>query len=61
MIYKSKARYEGPGTSGVTRIINATETTIATNFGTFVKRGKDWVWCVHYGVKLFPVMKEAKP
>lgn len=60
-LYKPKARYEGGGISGVTRIIQATDDCIATNFGTFVKRGKKCVWCVNYAVQLFPVLRDAKP
>lgn len=61
MKYKSKARFEGPGISGVTRIIHSTPDMIATNFGTFTRRGDRWVWEVNYAVQLFPVSKGSKP
>lgn len=59
MKYKSKAKYEGPCTYGVTRIIQATEKAIATSIGTFIKRDEKWVWCVDYDVRLFPIEKEV--
>ncbi len=60
--YKPKASYKGGGViPGVTRIIHCGDDWIATNFGTFVKRGESWVWVVNYAVRLFPELREAKP
>lgn len=62
MTYNSKARYEGGGVSGVTRIIVSSGNAIATERGTFTRRsdGK-WRWVIDDRVELFPIEKEPKP
>lgn len=59
--FKSKARFEGGGISGVCRIIAVDDNQIQTTMGTFNLRGGQWIWEVNYVVRLFPVTKEAKP
>lgn len=62
MIYKSKARYEGGGVHGVTRLIVSSGNAIATERGTFTRRrdGK-WRWVIDDRVELFPIEKKSKP
>lgn len=59
MKYKRKARFEGPGISGVTNIIHHGNYSIATNLGTFLWDGKEWIWAAKPDVQLFPIEKES--
>lgn len=61
MKFKSKARYEGGGISGVTRIIYHNGNSIATGLGTFDRRWDNWVWCAKPEVQLFPIEKDKRP